>query len=82
MESLATKLIIADGFPEAAEIDALHVAIAAVQSIDLFLTWNCRHINNAETKPIMRAVCLKAGYTCPEICTPQELLRENINDIP
>ena len=82
MESLATKLIIADGFPEVAEIDALHVAIAAVQSIDLFLTWNCRHINNAETKPIMRSVCLKAGYTCPEICTPQELLREDINDIP
>ena len=76
MELLATKLIKADGFPEEAEIDALHVAIAAVQSIDLFLTWNCRHINNAETKPIMRFVCLEAGYTCPEICTPQELLRE------
>jgi len=82
MESLANKLIMADGFPKVAEVDALHVAIAAVQSIDLFLTWNCRHINNAETKPIMRSVCLKSGYICPEICTPQELLKEDIHDIP
>jgi len=81
MESLATKLIVDGGFPAVAEIDALHVAIAAVQGIDLFLTWNCRHINNAETKPIVRSICLKAGYTCPEICTPQELLREDTNDI-
>ena len=70
MESLATKLITDGGFPAVAEIDALHVAIAAVQSIDLFLTWNCRHINNAETKPIVRSICSEAGYTCPEICTP------------
>ena len=70
MESLATKLITDGGFPTVAEIDALHVAIAAVQSIDLFLTWNCRHINNAETKPIVRSICSEAGYTCPEICTP------------
>ena len=81
-ESLATKLIVDGGFPAVAEIDALHVAIAAVQGIDLFLTWNCRHINNADTKPIVRAICLQAGYTCPEICTPQELLREDTNDIP
>lgn len=81
-ESLAEKLIVDGGFPVVAEIDALHVAIATVQKIDLFLTWNCRHINNAETKPIVRAICLKAGYTCPEICTPQELLREDMNDIP
>ena len=81
MESLATKLIVDGGFPAVAEIDALHVSIAAVQGIDLFLTWNCRHINNADTKPIVRAICLKAGYTCPEICTPQELLKEDTNDI-
>ena len=81
MEALAARLLAEGGFPEPAEVDALHVAIAAVQGIDLFLTWNCRHINNAETKPIVRSICAVAGYTCPEICTPQELLPEDNNEI-
>ena len=80
-EALAAKLISGGGFPSVAEVDALHVAIATVQSIDLFLTWNCRHINNAETKPLVRSICLEAGYTCPEICTPQELLKEDTDDV-
>ncbi|RKY28079.1 MAG: DNA-binding protein, partial [Planctomycetota bacterium] len=46
-----------------------------------FLTWNCRHINNADTKPIIRSICMTAGYTCPEICTPQELLLEDEDEI-
>lgn len=82
MKSLAEKLIADGGFPPTAEVDALHVAIAAVQGIDLFLTWNCRHINNAETKPLVRSICAVAGYTCPEICTPQELLPEDADEIP
>jgi hypothetical protein len=82
METLAEKLIAEGGFPAEARVDALHVAIAAVQRIDLFLTWNCRHINNAETKPLMRSICAAAGYTCPEICTPQELLPEDSDEIP
>ena len=81
MEALAARLIADGGFPCPAEVDALHVAIAAVQGIDLFLTWNCRHINNAETKPIVRSICAVAGYSCPEICTPQELLPEDTDEI-
>jgi len=80
-EALAAKLIADGGFPETAELDALHVAIAAVHAVDLLLTWNCRHINNAETKPVIRSICAVAGYTCPEICTPQELLPEEPNDV-
>jgi len=75
-EKLAEKLITQGGFPSVAEVDALHVAIASVQGIDLFLTWNCRHINNAEKKPVVRRICAEAGYVCPEICTPQEILPE------
>lgn len=81
MEALAARLIEEGGFPPLARVDALHVAIAAVQGIDLFLTWNCRHINNAETKPIVRSICAVAGYRCPEICTPQELLPEDTDEI-
>jgi len=54
--------------------DAGHVAIAATHRIDYLLTWNCRHLDNAEIKPLIRAVCSKHGYICPEICTPEELM--------
>ena len=80
--ALAAKLIADGGIPAEAEVDALHVAIATVQAVDLLLTWNCRHINNAEMKPVIRSICAMAGYTCPEICTPQELLSEESDAIP
>ena len=76
IEALAARLIADGGFPSMAEIDALHVALAAVHAVDFLLTWNCRHINNADTKPLIRSICALAGYSCPEICTPQELLPE------
>ena len=52
----------------------VHIAVAAVHEIDLLLTWNCRHIDNPVTKPIIRSVCAVAGFRCPEICTPIEIL--------
>ena len=51
-----------------------HVAVAAVQCIDYLLTWNYRHIDNAETKPMIQEVCARQGHTAPEICTPRELM--------
>jgi predicted nucleic acid-binding protein len=79
---LATRLVADGGIPVHAEVDALHVAIAAVHSIDYLLTWNCRHINNAATKPIVRSICAVAGFICPEICTPLELLTEESENVP
>jgi hypothetical protein len=73
---LAARLVMDGGMPAQAEADALHVATASVHSVDYLLTWNCRHIDNAATKPIVRSICAVAGYICPEICTPLELLSE------
>ena len=74
---LAAKLIDSGALPASAQDDAAHVALAAVHSMDYLLTWNCRHIDNAENKPLMRSVCAVSGYTCPEICTPEELMGES-----
>jgi len=69
------EILIADGaLPSVARDDATHVAIATVHCMDYLITWNCRHIDNAETKPLIRSVCAIHGYTCPEICTPEELM--------
>jgi predicted nucleic acid-binding protein len=71
---LSKILIQEGGIPKKALDDALHVAIASVHSIDFLLTWNCRHIDNAEMKPKIRRIIEEHGYLCPEIATPSELM--------
>ncbi len=80
VSKLARRLVSEGALPAKAGADALHVAVAAVHHIDLLLTWNCRHIDNPVTKPALRSVCAAAGYTCPEICTPLEILEVESDD--
>lgn len=72
--ALSKALLQKKALPEKALDDALHIAISAVHGVDYLLTWNFRHLDNAETKPIVRSVCILYGHTSPEICTPQELM--------
>ncbi|MFV1968581.1 MAG: type II toxin-antitoxin system VapC family toxin [Pirellulaceae bacterium] len=39
--------------PRKADVDALHIAIAAVNGITFLLTWNCKHIANPALRPII-----------------------------
>jgi len=71
---LARKLIDASLLPAVAIDDALHIAIAAVHEVDYLLTWNYRHIDNAETKPALRSFIVSEGFDCPELTTPQDFL--------
>ena len=54
--------------------DAMHIAVAAVNGIDIVLTWNFAHINNPFKKMLIRQAVENAGYRCPEICSPDELM--------
>lgn len=74
--SIADKLVEKGAIPFKAADDAMHIAVAAAHGVDYLLTWNCRHIDNAETKPLIRKVCEDSGCAYPEICTPQELMGE------
>ena len=56
--------------------DAFHVAIATTQGMDFLLTWNCRHIANAEVMDRLEAVCLEVGFHMPTLCTPEQLMGE------
>lgn len=71
---LSRKLISGNALPTKATDDALHIALSAVHNIDYLLTWNYRHIDNAEIKPLVRSIIIVNGYNYPEICTPQELI--------
>jgi len=78
--SLAKRLVDEGALPTKAFDDATHLAVTAINEIDYLLTWNCRHLDNAEKKSMMRKVCATAGYSCPEICTPQELMGEQADE--
>ena len=72
--SLADELVRKGALPVGAQNDAVHIAVSAVHGVDYLLTWNFRHLANAETKPLVREVCEQQGYASPEICTPSELM--------
>ncbi|MDR4470372.1 MAG: hypothetical protein MRJ68_19095 [Nitrospira sp.] len=59
--------------PKTSVEDALHIALAAVHGMEFLLTWNFRHINNAEAKARIGTAIEALGYVCPIICSPEEL---------
>ncbi len=74
VETVAEKLISSLALPSKAATDAAHIAIAAVHGMHFLLTWNCAHIANAEMAVTIETVCHDLGYSCPVICTPEELM--------
>jgi hypothetical protein len=71
---LGEALLVKSAVPEKAAIDALHVAVATVHQMDVLLTWNCRHLANAERLGLIFRVIRDKGYEPPLICTPEELM--------
>jgi hypothetical protein len=70
-----TRAIMAAGIlPPHVVRDAAHVAVAAVHAVDYLLTWNCKHLANAQITRRIAVVCEKLGRKMPIICTPEELM--------
>jgi hypothetical protein len=74
--SVATQLLQGGPLPDKAEVDALHIGVAAVHGMEYLVTWNCRHIANARMRPQIEEVIRRCGYEPPILCTPEELLEE------
>jgi len=73
-EELSDLLIRKHGIPNEFPEDALHIAIAAVENIDFIATWNFKHLNNPFTKNKIHQIIKEAGYICPVLASPEELL--------
>ncbi len=72
IDLVADALLAAHLLPAKARSDAEHVATAAVHGVDYLLTWNCKHIANAETLPGVYRLLTDLGYSSPLIVTPEE----------
>ena len=54
--------------------DALHLAIASFHNVDALLTWNCRHLANANKIHSIRQINQELGLVVPELTTPLNYL--------
>jgi hypothetical protein len=75
-ESLTMAILSSRAIPSRAVRDAAHIAVAAVNDVDYLLTWNCKHLANAQTIRRISVVCNREGYNMPLVCTPEELMGE------
>jgi hypothetical protein len=64
-QELTEKLLSAGVVPLKAATDAAHIAVAAVHEVDYLLTWNCKHIANAEIMRKIYRLCKAEGFDCP-----------------
>lgn len=60
--------------------DALHLAAASFHRCDFLVTWNCRHIANANKFAHIRRVNGILGIGNPALVTPLELLQESADE--
>ncbi|GAP98160.1 hypothetical protein [Leptolyngbya sp. NIES-2104] len=71
---LAEQFLERSNLPAKADVDAVHIAAATVHGMDYLLTWNCKHIANAQIQGKLAEISLDFGYELPILCTAYELL--------
>jgi hypothetical protein len=73
-EQLARLFLSTGCLPPKAARDAVHLAVATAIAADYLLTWNCRHLANAQILRRREREARRAGRLLPQVCTPPELM--------
>jgi hypothetical protein len=73
-QALAEKILADNAVPAEYPDDALHMAVAAVNGMDVLITWNFAHLNNPIARIKIRQIVENYSYRCPEVSSPEELL--------
>jgi hypothetical protein len=76
-ERLATDFLHTGALPSTARSDAIHLAVATLVESDYLLTWNCRHLANAQIIRRLEREAAHSGWDLPTICTPPELMGDS-----
>jgi hypothetical protein len=74
VQDLAARFLARSSLPPKAKVDAIHIAAATIHGMDYLLTWNCKHIANAQIQGKLAEISLDFGYVLPVLCTPNELM--------
>src|SRR3990172_1520614 len=73
-EELAERYIKEGIIPEKYRSDALHIAVAVINGIDVIVSWNFEHIVKLKTRVMVDGVNKLLGYHEIEICSPEEVV--------
>jgi predicted nucleic acid-binding protein len=57
--------------------DAAHLAVASMHGMKFLLTWNCRHLANANKAQHIAVLNARLGLPVPIVTTPMELIPED-----
>ena len=77
VERLAGAFLATGALPVRAQSDAAHLALATAVGADYLLTWNCRHLANAQILRRLEREAVKQGWKLPKVCTPPELMGDS-----
>jgi hypothetical protein len=72
---IASELLQTRILPQKAQVDVLHWATASFYRMDYLLTWNLKHLANAQIQQQIFRWADKAKYNTPAVTTPEQLLR-------
>ena len=75
-QELAHLFLATGCLPPRAVRDAVHLAVATAIAADYLLTWNCRHLANAQILKRLEREVRRTGCVLPRVCTPLELMGE------
>jgi predicted nucleic acid-binding protein len=75
MEEVVTVYVSHCVMPKDAVGDALHLATASFYGCDYLLTWNCKHLANANKYRHMRRINVMMYLATRSLVTPLELLQ-------
>ena len=76
VDELTEVFLSAGAMPAKAKADAVHLAVATSHRVDYLLTWNCKHLANAEILLRLRPLAEQRGYRMPVVCRPLQLMGE------
>lgn len=74
IRELAEEYIRAGIIPAKYRDDALHIAVAVVNRLDVVVSWNFEHIVKLKTKREVNGLNLMLGYKEIEIVSPEEVI--------
>ena len=73
-EELAKRYVREGIIPERYKSDAIHIAIAVINKVEVIISWNFEHIVKLKTRIMVNEVNRSFGYHDIEICSPNEVV--------
>ena len=73
-EELAECYVKEGIIPERYRSDAVHIAVAVINGIEVIVSWNFEHIVKLKTRVMVNGINRLLGYHEIEICSPEEVI--------